>query len=609
MLNLLAKYALDHDLEAEPGFKPKQVRWLIVLDDQGVFVEVIELGKAGESKNRGAEFRKCPDLSQPELISGGGTRCQFLVETADVVTQMSDKKEAISSDDAREKNRKKFEFFKHLLRSASLPIPQLGLIAKCLDDEMSLGEIQSRLQTLKAKPTDKVTFKVGALLPLESDIWHEWWRGFKIDLNLGKSGKGVVKDDKSRKKNSKVSPKNLMRCFVTGERVEPVKTHPKIEKLADVGGIPSGDVLIGFDKDSFCSYGLSQSENAAVGEQAVAAYRAGLNHLIKETGQRLAGAKIVHWFKKKIVNQDDPLDFLMEPEEIQELSARHSLNKLLTGIREGKRSDLLENHYYAMTLSGASGRIMIRDWIEGDFAQLVLNVANWFNDLSIVRSDGAGLARDPKFLAVLGGTVRKLDDLQPPFISKMWRVAVCGEPIPGHVMTQALLRTKIDIIKDEGFNHARMGLIKAFNLRKQRQKGGSLMQDELRPLLNENHPDPAYQCGRLMAVMAQLQRRALGDVGAGLIQRYYAAASSTPALVLGRLTRTSQFHLNKLDPGLAHWYDSKIAEIWSRIKDNVPRILSLESQSVFALGYYQQIADLRSGKSTDSNEKQGADNE
>ena len=251
MLNLLAKYALEHDLEAEPGFKPKQVRWLIVLDDQGAFVEVVELGKAGESKNKGAEFRKCPDLSQPELISGGVTRCQFLVETADVVTLMSDKKDAVSSDATGDKSRKKFEFFKHLLRSASLAIPQLGLIAKCLDDEMSLGEIQSRLQTLKVKPTDKITFKVGALLPLESDIWHEWWRSFKIDLNLGKSGKGVVKDDKSRKKKTlKDSPKNLMRCLVTGERVEPVKTHPKIEKLADVGGIPSGDVLIGFDKDS-----------------------------------------------------------------------------------------------------------------------------------------------------------------------------------------------------------------------------------------------------------------------------------------------------------------------------------------------------------------------
>ncbi len=609
MLNLLAKYALEHDLEAEPGFKPKQVRWLIVLDDQGTFIEVIELGKAEESKNRGHEYAKCPDLSQPEMISGGVTRCQFLVETADVVTLLSEKKDLNSTDITGEKSRKKFEFFKHLLRSSSLAIPQLGIIADSLDNEMSLDKIQSRLQTLKVKPTDKVTFKVGSLVPLESDIWHEWWRGFRKELALDQADKHAPKKDQLRINKKKTDVKDTMRCIVTGELVEPLKTHPKIERLADVGGIASGDVLIGFDKDAFCSYNLSQSENAAVGVQAAAAYRAALNHLIKETGQRLAGAKIVHWFKKKITNQEDPLDFLLEPEEIQELSASHGLRKLLTGIKEGQRSDLLENHFYAMTLSGASGRIMLRDWIEGDFTELVLNVVNWFNDLSIVRSDGAGLARDPKFLAVLGGTVRKLDDLQPPFISKMWRVAVCGEPIPGHVMTQALLRTKIDIIKDEGFNHARMGLIKAFNLRKQRQKGGSLMQDELRPLLNENHPDPAYQCGRLMAVMAQLQRRALGEVGAGLIQRYYAAASSTPALVLGRLTRTSQFHLNKLDPGLAYWYDSKIAEIWGHIKDNVPRTLSLESQSVFALGYYQQIADLRSGKSTESHEKQGAKNE
>jgi CRISPR-associated protein Csd1 len=609
MLNLLAKYALEHDLEAEPGFKPKQVRWLIVLDDQGTFIEVIELGKAGESKNRGAEFAKCPDLSQPEMISGGVTRCQFLVESADVVTLLSQQKDVISSDDTEEKNRKKFEFFKHLLRSASLAIPQLGLLANWLDDKISLARIQSRLENHKAKPTDKVTFKVGSLVPLESDIWHEWWRSFRNDLALDQAYKNTPKRVQSRDKNKKATKKDTMRCIMTGELVEPLKTHPKIERLADVGGIPSGDVLIGFDKDAFCSYNLSQSENAAVGAQAAATYRAALNHLIKETGQRLAGAKIVHWFKKKIVDQDDPLDFLLDPEDIQELSAARGLKTLLTAIKEGKRSDLLQNHFYAMTLSGASGRIMLRDWIEGDFSELVTNVANWFNDLSIVRSDGTGLARDPKFLAVLGATVRKLDDLQPPFISKMWRAAVCGEPIPGHAMTQALLRTKIDIIKDEGFNHARMGLIKAFILRKKQEKGGSLMPNELKPLLNENHPDPAYQCGRLMAILAVLQRKALGDVGSGVIQRYCAAASSAPALVLGRLTRTSQFHLNKLEPVLAYWYDSKIAEIWGRIKDTVPRTLDLESQSLFALGYYQQIADLRSGKSTDSKEKQGAENE
>lgn len=609
MLNLLAKYALEHELEAEPGFKPKQVRWLIVIDNQGSFVEAVELGDAGQSRNKGATFKKCPDLSQPELISGGVTRCQFLVETADVVALLSQKKGPNGSYDVTDKSFLKYEFFKQLLRSASIAVPQLGLIANLLDDKICLAEIQSRLQTLKVKPIDKITFKVGDFVPLESDIWRQWWRSFRKDLTSCHADKPPKKGNKTLNKNNNTATGHVMRCIASGDLVDPLRTHPKIEKLADVGGIASGDVLIGFDKESFCSYGLSQSENAAVGEYAAAAYRAGLNHLIKETGQRLAGAKIVHWFKNKIVDQDDPLDFLMEPEEIRELSASHGLNKLLTGIKNGQRSDLLENHYYSMTLSGASGRIMLRDWIEGDFAQLVTNVSNWFTDLSIVREDGSSLARDPKFVFVLAATVRKLEDLQASLTARMWRAAVCYEPIPHQAMTQALQRTKIDIINGDRFNLARMGLMKAYNLRKKREKGGNQMQDELKPLLNENHPDSAYQCGRLMAVMAQLQRRALGDVGAGLIQRYYSAASSTPALVLGRLTRTSQFHLNKLEPGLAHWYDSKISEIWCRIRDNVPKTLSLESQTIFALGYYQQIADLRSQKSSNPNEKQGADNE
>lgn len=123
-----------------------------------------------------------------------------------------------------------------------------------------------------------------------------------------------------------------------------------------------------------------------------------------------------------------------------------------------------------------------------------------------------------------------------------------------------------------------------------------MMADRLDPALNEDFPSPAYQCGRLMAVLADLQRAALDDVRAGVVQRYYAAASTTPALVLGRLTRTSQFHLNKLDPGLAYWYESKIAGIWSRLREAPPRTLSLEEQSLFALGYYQQLADMRAKK-------------
>ena len=126
----------------------------------------------------------------------------------------------------------------------------------------------------------------------------------------------------------------------------------------------------------------------------------------------------------------------------------------------------------------------------------------------------------------------------------------------------------------------------------------------MKPFVNEEHPEPAYQCGRLMAVLAGVQRAALGDVGAGIVQRFYAAASSTPALVLGRLTRQSQFHLNKLEPGLTHWFESKIADIWARIGDRVPPTLTLEEQSLFALGYYQQMAADRTKKPTTENDKE-----
>lgn len=119
--------------------------------------------------------------------------------------------------------------------------------------------------------------------------------------------------------------------------------------------------------------------------------------------------------------------------------------------------------------------------------------------------------------------------------------------------------------------------------------------------LNEDHPSKAYQCGRLMAVLANLQYAALGDVGAGVVQRYYAAASATPALVLGRLTRLSQFHLGKLGKerkGLAITIDRQIADIWAKIRDDLPRTLSLDDQSLFAMGFYQQKAQRSEGKVT-----------
>ncbi|MFO8101162.1 MAG: type I-C CRISPR-associated protein Cas8c/Csd1 [Dehalococcoidia bacterium] len=603
MLDVLVKYAQEHSKsEIEPGFSPKDIRWAIVCDEGGRFLDVIELGDTNQKNNPGQTFLKCPEMDRGALQGGG--KCHFLVETAEVVALHFSKK-TLDEPKTKVKLDIKHTYFLQLLNESKETMPELAHLAEKLANPDTVEAIRSRLEAVKAKPTDKVTFKVGNIFPVDSETWHDWWRAFRAK-------QGDIKTQKTAGKSSrsKGQSKLAMRCFVTGELVEPVATALKIEGLSGVGGLPAGDALICFDKEAFRSYGLEQSTNASVSEQSTASYRAALNDLIKTNGQRLAGAKVVHWFKgKDVLEEEDPMSWLVEGAGQQEMNAQHQAGKLLQSIRAGSRPDLENNYFYALTLSGAAGRVMVRDWMEGQFEELVGNVHKWFNDLDIVRRDGGHTAPSPKFFAVLSATVRDPADLPAPFVTKMWRVAIRGEPIPQTALARAVERARVAVMKDEVFNHARMGLIKAYHLRKGMKGGNQNMGTDLKPYLNEEHPHPAYHCGRLMAVMADLQYAALGNVGAGVVQRYYAAASSTPALVLGRLTRTSQFHLNKLDPGLAYWYESKIANIWGHIKDGIPGTLSLEEQSLFALGYYQQIADRRA-KQTDKvkNQPQQEDN-
>ena len=111
--------------------------------------------------------------------------------------------------------------------------------------------------------------------------------------------------------------------------------------------------------------------------------------------------------------------------------------------------------------------------------------------------------------------------------------------------------------------------------------------------LNESTSDPAYLCGRLFAVFDRLQYLALGGVNAGVVERYYASASVTPALVMGRLFRNAQFHLAKTDGGVAENVRKDFETIACALGEKFPATLDLEAQGRFALGYYHQKADYR----------------
>ncbi|NCJ06059.1 hypothetical protein GS597_05925 [Synechococcales cyanobacterium C] len=92
-----------------------------------------------------------------------------------------------------------------------------------------------------------------------------------------------------------------------------------------------------------------------------------------------------------------------------------------------------------------------------------------------------------------------------------------------------------------------------------------------------------------------IQRAAIGNLNASLTDRYYGAASSTPATAFSPLLRGVRSHLSKLrknTPGTCYALEERLESIMAELCE-FPPTLSMHQQSLFALGYYHQRAHNR----------------
>ncbi len=608
MLQELARYAEGNRLPGLPGYKTKRIRWVISLAEDGQYVDVSEM-------ERGHDEFVCPHLEQSELVSGKTTRSHFLVESAAVATGYGHKEGDTKIAD-------KHGCFLQLLHAAAVDCPELELAARGLEDSDVIGRVNMTLDARKAKPTDNITFRIGSRLAVDFTSWQAWWQSYRSSLRGVESGA------------------DPMVCFLTGDVVTPVPTHAKVSGLSRVGGQPSGSTLISFDKDAFTSYGLAQSANAACSESAVALYRSALDHLVAQAPTPLGGALTLHWYSSRVTDEDDLFPDLMSfGEESEAANARTKARALLAAIRSGKRPDLTGNRYFVLQVSGSGGRVMVRDWFTGDFVRLVESINAWYDHLEIVKPHGGENAEPPKLRGLLtrlvsyrpgekySDTMERIDKQLAPLLPKLWRTILEGAqsndaakgslqgparrylPLPDSAAFGALAHARSRLLREDdeqstgNLDRVACAVLKAWLIRSAGTK--SNQETVMDAKLIKDHPATAYQAGRLMAVLAALQSSALPDVGAGVVQRYYAAASTTPSLVLGRLIRNAQYHLQKIDSrGLAIWYEQQIAEIVTKLGDQPPAVLDMEGQTLFALGYYQQKADLFSSKKADDTSTQ-----
>ena len=377
------------------------------------------------------------------------------------------------------------------------------------------------------------------------------------------------------------------RCLVTGRRAPAARLHPSIKRVPQAQS--SGASVVSFNADSFTSHGLDQGENAPVSQEAAVGYATALNWLLEGRPDRRyqygiplgEDAVIVFWTHRdtpmagQLISLFDPT-----PKDLERMAE--------SPWRGLEPEDVDTSAFYAMTLSGNAARVVIRDWLTTTAGKAKANVRRYFEDLRIGSGPEVPVPLRELLRAVTAPSGR---GLAPDVASRLFRAALLGTPFPDELLGAALRRLRLppDPAGESRLLRLRCALIKATLLRMTRANPSP---KELTVSLDENNNQVPYLLGRLFAVLERLQGVALGDINATIRDRYFGAASMTPAYVFPRLVRLSMHHAAKAEK-TGDWLEGVKSRIVGALPaEPFPPSLSYEQQGLFAIGYYHQREDF-----------------
>lgn len=579
MLNALYQYAQRRNLILPAGYVKKTVKAYISLGANGCFLDIEKKGSE--------EAVSAPDIGS---LANGKDKSNILVEKRSVVIP--------------EEPTAKSSFFLNALKDGGQADPRLMLCADALENEETAQKIREKLDQNKIKPADRISFKVNGYSILEGEQVLSWWQDFRRQFQKN--------DDKGQ-----------TLCLITGEKTTPMATTPPVQGLHSVGGHGRGDALICFDKNAFLSYDLKQAANAPVSEEAYAGVKAALDDLLAKA-PKLSGMKFVHWYDKELppeediilnnadlwgeLEDDDEEEFteeqIDEAQEWQEknISAVKAADALVKSVDNGQRTPYLRDvSYFILLLSGVTGRVMIRRYERGSYEELQKRLRQWHDDLELTNSVGTAPMKPVKLTARLlsllsyhKGENRPFERLGKELVGltpTVYSSILTGCPLPDTVAVRALNHISSKIYAEEEISKRQISLacqwLKVWLIRS-KNKGDVLMKD-----YNPEYHSNAYYCGAMMAIFENIQQAAMPDVNATIMQRFYASAIQTPALVIGRLSKMSVHHLEMIKyVKRAEALKACLDDTADKLCGNIPTTLNLEEQSEFAVGYYQMCANL-----------------
>lgn len=398
-------------------------------------------------------------------------------------------------------------------------------------------------------------------------------------------------------------------CLIQGDTSNIAVLHLKVKGVDNTK--ESGANMVSFNQDSFESYGLKKGNNASIGTDAAFKYVAALNYLLSNEANNKQRLKIgdaitVFWAEAaEDADAESAEDFMAEALNPTDAQQTASLAVLLQQVSQGRplkelRPDLDPfTKFYILGLSPNAARLSVRFWYATTLDELTQRIGQHYHDLRLEPQQGNGL---PEIWRLTYATAPVYNDngkqktdadrISPLIAGNLARAIFTGQAYPQSLLSQLLIRMRMDGV----ISFMRISLCKAVINRQIRlSRTPNTTTKELPMSLDVEELNVAYRMGRLFAVLESIQKQALGkDINATIRDRYWGAASATPALVFPALMRNAMNHLAKIrkdeadKKNLASFFDWQIKDIEHGMPTSWPRNLNLQDQGRFAIGYYHQ---------------------
>ncbi len=395
----------------------------------------------------------------------------------------------------------------------------------------------------------------------------------------------ALQPQQSRKENN---------CLILGIKGPIARLHTTIKLTKDTGPIVSFQKKSGYD-----SYGKQQGYNAPICEEAEFAYTTALNTMLRRDSRNkftVGNRTFVFWASSndKAAEQAEEslFDLLGYSEEKKDNpnAKIEQVRKVFTAIYSGSLSTSLEDRFYILGLAPNSARIAVVYWSETPLRDFAGKILRHFDDMEIIVEKSKGQKPYMGIEDMLSAVTRHGNDgkwrnnIIPNLSEAIVKSIFQGEPYPFTLFSACVRRIRAES-SNKGYSPIaieKAAILKAYL---NRIMGNN---EKIKVMLDQSNNNSGYLCGRLFAVLENLQYAA--NKQDSIRSGYMNAASSTPSIVFPTILKLSNSHYSKLakdKKGLAIFFDNQKKEIMDMIQ-RFPDTLNLNDQGRFFLGYYHQ---------------------